>query len=644
MSDQRHRIRRQTFEVAVPGGDLEEVRRLQSELGQIQRRCITEILDRILSEVCDPGRVIRLGSVEVDLGSIRIERLEQDLVEKLGPALRAALTAQVRKEEARTPERREGRQAGSRLELLAFFAQTGTLPWWADSAAPRVLDEAVGFLVQYAAHPLASLVRSLARDRGKLLRIVLQCAEESLSALLGVLLTTSRPELAMASGERVALLRSLLRAGGSLPGQTAAAFRASMWTGILRAACFQSSPVSPGVRARGIAGMERAAYSEHTSSAYNTNASDPARPEDGPLIFWKDALAQIALDAGVTYTALILRLVQTADHPLLRSVARTLSGELREELMKRIPSKESRKTDSGLSTDPEAVSEVHRGDTEELLEFRSGGRSLIESGHTDTAALQTEIPVSSVAQAYGDESGSAAPISLRQPGGESTAASSSRLREEVRNLQAEARNADEEHRIHRPRPPRASHPLVLPSELSIDLEYADTEGVYVENAGLVLLWPFLGRLFERLDLIRAQDGGDTLFRDRAALHRAVGLLQHVATGETEPAEYQLPLAKVLCGMDPAEVFAFGDPVTAAEAEECDLLLAAVIANAPVLGEMSVDGFRGSFLIRKGLLGARDGTWLLRVERMTHDILIERLPWQPSWIKLPWLEAPIFVEW
>lgn len=176
------------------------------------------------------------------------------------------------------------------------------------------------------------------------------------------------------------------------------------------------------------------------------------------------------------------------------------------------------------------------------------------------------------------------------------------------------------------------------------MEYADTEGVYVENAGLVLLWPFLGRLFERLELVRAEDGGDTLFRDRAALHRAVGLLQHVATGETEPAEYQLPLAKVLCGMDPAEVFAFGDPVTAAEAEECALLLAAVIANAPVLGEMSVDGFRGSFLIRKGLLGARDGTWLLRVERMTHDILIERLPWQLSWIKLPWLEAPICVEW
>jgi hypothetical protein len=161
----------------------------------------------------------------------------------------------------------------------------------------------------------------------------------------------------------------------------------------------------------------------------------------------------------------------------------------------------------------------------------------------------------------------------------------------------------------------------------------------VENAGIVVLWPFLGHLFERLGLL-----ADTKLRDRRALHRAAGLLQHLATGGLEPAEHQLPLIRVLCGMETTEVFDFGPPITEAEAEECTNLLRSAIASAPILNEMSIEGFRGSFLIRKGAIGARDDTWLLRVERATHDVVLDRFPWGMSWVKLPWMEAPLCVEW
>ena len=97
-------------------------------------------------------------------------------------------------------------------------------------------------------------------------------------------------------------------------------------------------------------------------------------------------------------------------------------------------------------------------------------------------------------------------------------------------------------------------------------------------------------------------------------------------------------------MDLDEVFDFGPPVTEAEAEECSRLLRAVIDHASILGEMSIDGFRGSFLLRKGLLGTRDGAWLLRVEQMTFDVVLERFPWSWTWIKLPWMEGPLRVEW
>ncbi|HEX8114636.1 MAG TPA: contractile injection system tape measure protein, partial [Kofleriaceae bacterium] len=168
---------------------------------------------------------------------------------------------------------------------------------------------------------------------------------------------------------------------------------------------------------------------------------------------------------------------------------------------------------------------------------------------------------------------------------------------------------------------------------------ASSDEAYVENAGVVLLWPFLRTLFERLELT-----ADRRFEDAAAQGRAAGLLQHLVTGELEPLEHELALAKVLCGLAPAELIELDPPVTDVEADECTQLLTAAIANAPILGDLSIAGFRGSFLIRNGVLGTRDGVWWLRVERAPYDVVLDQLPWSVSWVRLPWMETPLAVEW
>ena len=174
---------------------------------------------------------------------------------------------------------------------------------------------------------------------------------------------------------------------------------------------------------------------------------------------------------------------------------------------------------------------------------------------------------------------------------------------------------------------------------SAALAFGKSDELHVHNAGLVVLWPFLPTFFERLGLI---NGGR--FNDEAAMQRAVGLLQVLAAADASPPEPLLPLNKVLCGMAPEAVFDIGPPLTLAETDECDALLTAVIAQAPILGAMSVAGFRGSFLLRPGQLGGRDGHWLLRVERMTHDIVLDRFPWSVQFVKLPWMENLMQVEW
>ncbi|WP_437322463.1 contractile injection system tape measure protein [Sorangium sp. So ce394] len=498
-----HQIRRQILEVTVQ--DRGAAWRLQAELGRIHAERLEAVIDRCCTELGAPDRLQRVARVEVDLGRIDPDDLERDLVDKLGPRLREALAARIREEDEKTALRGGDPEVISRLELVASFARTGNLPWWADSSRPRLLDETLGLLVKRAARPLVALMRALEREGGALARIVRHSRDAQLWALFDALVASSRADLPSMPVELVALLRAHPAVAGATPD----GFRACVWTGALRTACLEESP------------------------------------SDGRVGFVRDALARIALEAGVTLGALLSGL-----HAPLGPSPSAWPGAL-------------------------------------------------------GAVMQSP--------------GAAAPGTIGlSPGAV----------------------------VERPvRAPRGEHPSSDPGaaaadpELSVDPAYSDADEVYVDNAGLVVLWPFLGHLFERLGLF-----ADAQFKDRRALHRAAGLLQHLCTGDLEPAEYQLPLARVLSGMAVTEVFDFGPPVAEAEAEECVRMLTAAIASAPILGEMSIAGFRGSFLMRKGALSARDGAWLLRVARASYDVVLDRFPWGMSWVKQPWMEAPLSVEW
>ena len=171
------------------------------------------------------------------------------------------------------------------------------------------------------------------------------------------------------------------------------------------------------------------------------------------------------------------------------------------------------------------------------------------------------------------------------------------------------------------------------------LEAGDVDELYIANAGLAMLWPFLPGFFEGLGLL-----ADRQFVDGAAAQRGVGLLHYAATGERTFPEYVLALNKVLCGMDPTDLVEVDPPLTDEEVETCDDLLRAVIVQAPILGEMTVSGLRGTFLLRPGVLRVRDGAWLLQVERMSYDLVLDRFPWTWQWVRLPWMEMPLRVEW
>jgi hypothetical protein len=165
--------------------------------------------------------------------------------------------------------------------------------------------------------------------------------------------------------------------------------------------------------------------------------------------------------------------------------------------------------------------------------------------------------------------------------------------------------------------------------------------IAVDNAGLSLLWPFLPELFAQLALL---DEARRHWRDAVAAHRAVTLLDHLATGEPAVDEARLPLAKLLCGLPLDAVHDPGEPVDTAELQVLDGFLQAMLEHCQPLGHLSVEGLRGSWLLRPGLIEQRDGLPLLRVERRGYDILLDRLLWPREWVRLPWMPLPLRVEW
>jgi hypothetical protein len=74
------------------------------------------------------------------------------------------------------------------------------------------------------------------------------------------------------------------------------------------------------------------------------------------------------------------------------------------------------------------------------------------------------------------------------------------------------------------------------------------------------------------------------------------------------------------------------------------LLNTAISRWDIISNTSIEGLRNSFLKRDGKIEWGEDKIILHVEMKSYDMLVDKIPWNISVIKLPWMKNSLYVKW
>jgi hypothetical protein len=626
MTKQRHMIRRQILELQVSRQS--DAWSLQQRAGQILQG-LAPVIERCCDEFSSAECLYRIERLELDLGRLDRELLEQQMPERFAEALRRQLAEQI----GQPGEKKRASLQISQWELFEHYLQWGRLPWWADQQRSGQPQESLDWLLRAAPAWLARSLPAVLASATALARLAGQFPERALAGLLEVLapaldgyplllqetlqaLPEHMPELAKVPAPRYRSLvwQSLLACAVAKPTQAATAQEYSQAVLQWLAGCL------PGLSRWNMSPLRQGFL----------QASD-GRPQAV-----RDVAVQLAAEPAVVQVEPLDSLeAQNLSADAVGVYAPGSAGILAADVTRDYRAGGTSGREHLPSTDVwQSLQDWLEQGAEAAPPFwlQSWPQPLCAALFARLHSLDMELAPALVQLSTWLERTAPEPEWLQSwP---------SLLREEfTAQVQYLAMGTAELPSIGI-RAMDLAVPSSLPAAGAGAALFSDADAVYLNNAGLVILWPFLKTFFQRQSLLQEQGG----FRDEAARRRGVALLQCLADGGAEPPEYLLPLNKLLCGMALDDLFELDEPLSEAETAECDALLQAAIAQAPIWRNLSIAGLRGSFLQRTGMLTARDGVWLLRVEKHTYDVVLERVPWNFNWIKLPWMSASLQVEW
>lgn len=184
-------------------------------------------------------------------------------------------------------------------------------------------------------------------------------------------------------------------------------------------------------------------------------------------------------------------------------------------------------------------------------------------------------------------------------------------------------------------PPRTQETIRL--QTSEDFVKEVESGITINNAGLIIVWPFLSTLFSKLNLLENQG-----FKDDFSTQKAILATQYLVQGNQDYLETELMLNKILCGVALDYYIDTDIKLTENELGICDMALKAVVQQWEQL--KTVASLREFFLQREGVLQQKEMEYNLRVKEETRDILVKFISWNLSIIKTTLMETRLVIFW
>lgn len=164
------------------------------------------------------------------------------------------------------------------------------------------------------------------------------------------------------------------------------------------------------------------------------------------------------------------------------------------------------------------------------------------------------------------------------------------------------------------------------------------DGQFLQNAGLILIHPFIKTFFEHCNLLNPKN--QELIDPELCAH----LLHYIATGKTNAPEYEMTFEKFLCHIPANQPLNRHRKLSRIHKTQAQNLIDSVKHNWKPMKSSSTALLQNEFFQRSGKLVTADFDYTLTVERKTQDILLDKLAWGISIVKLPWKDRFVFVNW
>ncbi|MEH1945278.1 MAG: contractile injection system tape measure protein [Nostoc sp.] len=590
MSQQRHIIKKQVIELNL--SSQEGAFELQNEVSRIYCHKIIPLIDRVLSQFSTSDIIYRINTLEIDLGNIDINNLEQELIEKIIEKIQQQLPEQIHLSTAglalpiqpninleqssilfSTIEAVSDKIGGeasknqvkedSQLDILNYFIQTGMLPWWSERLSKQELEECCDRIITNSPNQIKYIVDQSFKNLNQLQRIIYQFSDAILLKIVGLFNADAVQLIADYNTDITPIFQHI----EPMINITEAKLRLQKWQGIF----------------------------------LYLSSDDSNKLEQFRLI--QANLLHITTSNGINYSEFINSLAVQINYRsqqgiYIKSKLPEILEKIKFDNQDKQFIREEEKANLLLNELQQLNLNIHLS-----LQYKQQINQLID----ELKALINEIKNPALVQSRVNQTNRLNQIfQLAQT-------LKKKIKKNTNYNQTTFANAVN--------------------------AFSDSDDIYISNAGLILLWPFINRFFVKLGLVQ-----ENIFINIISAERSALVLQYLVDASTEASEHIFPLNKVLCSIDLFTSINTHLDITEQEQVESESLLATVIQNWSILKNTSIEGFRKAFLQRNGILRVRDGAWLLQVEHETYDVLLDRIPWSIQVIKLPWMDKILYVEW